>query len=70
MGVMSCSRRGCNNVMCDSYNPKYGYLCGDCFEELVRLGVKTDIKEFMQSEKSGDEEEAARAYFDKIFERE
>ena len=35
MGVLACSREGCNNIMCHRYNGNYGYICGDCFNELV-----------------------------------
>ena len=45
MGVLTCDRRGCENVMCDRGNGQY-YICWDCFEELVKLGVKTNIEEF------------------------
>ena len=30
MGVMTCSRRSCTNVMCDTYIPDVGYICDDC----------------------------------------
>lgn len=30
MGVMSCSRSGCKHIMCDTYIPSVGYICGDC----------------------------------------
>lgn len=68
MGVLSCHRSNCENIMCDRLSDAYGYICYECFDELVKLGVKTDIKEFMQSEKKAETNEAAnRAYFDLIF---
>jgi hypothetical protein len=33
MGVMSCHRKGCNNIMCDTYIPQIGYICRECQEE-------------------------------------
>ena len=49
MGVMSCSRRDCEHIMCDRYSTKYGYICDECFEELVRLGIHANIQEFMNT---------------------
>jgi len=50
MGVMPCSRGNCEHIMCDRYSTRYGYICSDCFKELVKLGVDTDIEEFMGSD--------------------
>lgn len=33
MGVMSCSRRGCSNIMCDTHVDDIGYVCNDCQKE-------------------------------------
>ena len=33
MGVMSCSRKGCENILCDTYIPDIGYICTSCKEE-------------------------------------
>lgn len=33
MGVMSCSRRSCDNIMCDTYVNGIGYVCYDCQAE-------------------------------------
>lgn len=52
MGVLSCARRGCPNIMCDRLSHEHGYICNDCFEELVATGPTTDIAEFMNSSKS------------------
>jgi len=35
--------------MCDRYHYEYGYICDECFNELVSLGVHQDIDEFMQA---------------------
>lgn len=50
MGVLACDRRGCNNVMCDRLSHRYGYICNDCFEQLVSLGPSIDIEEFMDGD--------------------
>lgn len=56
MGVLECSRSGCPNIMCNHYSHRYGYICDDCFNELVeyckRKGVTHgNVKEFMNSER-------------------
>jgi len=67
MGVLPCHRKGCENAMCDRLSPTHGYICGDCFEELVGLGPAVSIKKFMASEKQPHYEEAARARFNVEF---
>lgn len=47
MGVLECDRRGCQNVMCDHFSHRYGYLCDECLDELRRRGPATDIEQFM-----------------------
>ena len=70
MGVLVCSRSDCENVMCDRYSPAYGYLCDECFAELVRCGVKTDIDEFLSRAVHTDDDPAAiESYFGVIFPR-
>jgi len=51
MGVLACNRNGCENIMCARYSYEYGYICDECFEELVKSGVDTNIAEFMYLEK-------------------
>jgi len=54
MGVMACSRDGCENIMCDRYSEQYGYICGECFNELGTTLLETDsrdIEGFMKSRK-------------------
>lgn len=63
MGVLECSRVGCKNVMCNRYSSTYGYLCYECFEELVSLGPETNIYVFLRSNKQPNREEVARAKF-------
>ena len=32
---MQCDRKGCENIMCDRYSLTHGYICYDCYEELI-----------------------------------
>jgi len=50
MGVLPCARRNCDRIMCDRYSRKHGYICEDCYQELLLTGPQ-DIEEFMESEK-------------------
>lgn len=68
MGVMECFRVGCENIMCSRYSREHGYLCEDCFEELVAKGPTADIDDFMHSRKETDQaKNAARARFEVEF---
>lgn len=67
MSVMQCSRGNCINIMCNRYAEGYGYICNECFNELVMRGVHMDIPAFMSSNIHPKEKEAAYAYFDAIF---
>ena len=49
MGVMECSRKGCTNIMCDKYSSDFGYICNDCYNEMVESGL--DVKTFMNKPK-------------------
>ena len=49
MSVLQCDRRGCKNIMCDRLSYKYGYLCHECFAELVSMGNTVDIEDFMDN---------------------
>jgi hypothetical protein len=54
MGVLSCSRRNCKNEMCSRYSHRYGYICNDCFEELVEFVNRNGFKilPFLRSAKA------------------
>lgn len=68
MGVLRCNRNGCDNMGCDRYSTEHGYICPECFEELVDTGPTTDIKEFMDTPKqSKDREAEARARYNAVF---
>ena len=48
MGVMSCSRKGCDNIMCDTYVDSVGYVCYECqgeFKEYLEVKGKEDLTE-------------------------
>lgn len=51
MSVMRCDRNGCESIMCYLLSYTYGYICGDCLNELIALGPGTNIREFMDQEK-------------------
>ncbi len=38
MGVMQCQRADCDNILCNRYSMVFGYICDECFEELVASG--------------------------------
>jgi len=68
MGVKTCHRGDCKNIMCSRYATGLGYLCADCFKELVSLGVGTDIRAFMSTSiRPNRDATADRAYFECIF---
>lgn len=67
MGVLNCNRRGCENIMCDWYSSEYGYICNNCFDELISRGVHVDIEEFMDSRSSPVDTRAAENYWKTIF---
>lgn len=58
MGVMSCYRKNCDNIMCDIYITDIGYICYDCQKEFGEKKYKTEtkllkaLKEFMSTRKS------------------
>lgn len=48
MGVMSCSRKRCENIMCDTYIYDIGYVCNECqgeFKYYLQHKNKTNIPE-------------------------
>ncbi len=69
MSVLRCDRNGCENIMCDRYSNTHGYICNECFKELVESGADTNIYKFMRSLKNkiDDSQETAFEKFDRIF---
>jgi len=67
MGVLNCDRTGCENIMCDRYSDKYGYICWECFNELV--AKKIPVGDFMHTVKEDYEDSPyTEKFYDKIFE--
>ena len=70
MGVMSCSRNECENVMCTRYSTEHGYICNECFDELCAKGDIFNVANFMKSVKPTREtRKASRAYYETLFKR-
>ena len=68
MSVLACDRNGCENIMCDRYSHRYGYICDDCFKELVRMGPTIEIEDFMRSYKNNsDTVDEAYARYNVVF---
>jgi len=69
MSVLECNRKDCENIMCDRYSTTHGYICYECFEELVNNGAETDIYKFMGSPKKKiyNSSETSFERFDRIF---
>ena len=67
MSVMPCARNGCKNIMCNRYSFIYGYICIDCFNELISLGPETNIITFFDIPKKTINTEAAYARFNVEF---
>jgi hypothetical protein len=61
-----CSRTGCNSTNCSRYSKRYGWICHECFKELIELKTKIDIKHFMDYGKVNDKN-ANVAYIIKEF---
>lgn len=65
MGVMSCSRNACGNIMCDTYvGGDIGYICYECKNEFkeylnkqnievkTEYEIRTALGKFMDTEKN------------------
>jgi len=53
MGIMECSRKGCENIMCADYSEETGYICYECKSELEESNPTSvqDVKYFMKTNK-------------------
>lgn len=49
--MRDCSRNGCDKIGCMRYSKRYGYICQECFDDLVKSGPMTEIFKFMTSPK-------------------
>lgn len=56
MSAMECDRNGCYEIMCRRYSHKFGYICGECFQEMVSWCQATHgtVGAFMSTIKSSD----------------
>lgn len=45
MGVMSCSRKNCGNIMCDTYIDDVGYICWECQKEFKAYMADKNLNE-------------------------
>jgi hypothetical protein len=58
MGVMPCSKEGCEHILCRRYNEEFGYICDDCLQDLIKYcNIKKStspetIREFLELDKS------------------
>jgi len=62
MGVKQCDRRGCGNIMCRRVSQKYGYICDECFKELI---FAQSIEAFM--DKDASQTRPDPEFYEKIF---
>lgn len=56
--------------MCDRHSYEHGYICSECFEELVNLGPQANISAFLDTDKENKDNFDLRSsyeYFDKVF---
>lgn len=79
MGVMSCSKRGCDNIMCDTYVLNVGYVCYECREDfkkhltLNRIPIYSDhdivieLQKYIEIEKPYGDQEIHLENVDKFF---
>ncbi len=44
MGVMPCHRKGCDNIMCDTYIVSVGHICDDCQREFKDYLLQQNIE--------------------------
>lgn len=68
MGSKKCDRNGCERAMCSRYSREHGYICDECFKDLVQTGPNTDIERFMKSPKPPpSRKEQAKARYEAAF---
>lgn len=61
MKMNKCNRGNCSHIMCDRYSIRYGYICSDCFSELIKSNLS--IRDFMETD-PGDSLEKKDRYED------
>lgn len=50
MGVLACSRKHCENIMCDTHISSIGYICFDCQSEFKEYLNKYNLNPTTQKE--------------------
>ena len=72
MGVKECSRKGCENIMCDEYSEVTGYICYECKSELEASNPNCikDVETFMEYTKEDRYEDADGFRLDLLFRKE
>jgi len=74
MGVMACSKNGCENIMCSRYADEIGYICYECFSDLKdhqkhNPGIDIDgIRNWMDIKKRNDDYIQPMIALEKLFE--
>lgn len=51
MSLLRCNRYNCGNILCDLYSEQYGYICNECFDQLLTT-TQLSIAEFMETDKN------------------
>lgn len=59
MGVLSCGKNGCDNIMCDTYVYEVQmYICNKCLDSMIEdIGespTATEIEEWMSKPRNAD----------------
>lgn len=70
MSVLSCDRKDCKNDMCNRHSHRHGYICDECFKELVDMMTYHEdfsISWFMQTPKLDPRDDIGRR--DEAYER-
>lgn len=72
-----CNRRGCENVGCTRYSKRFGYICEDCYTDLIEwcmnsnvlvFGVIESFMDITHQQWRHDRRKEAKEYVDKEFE--
>lgn len=79
MGVMSCNRKGCENIMCDTYIPEIGYLCWECEKEFkagvvksapeTEFEIRHQLRHFIGTEKQEEQQKENEIDVDRFFDQ-
>jgi len=68
MSALECNRDGCGNAMCDRFSIDYGYICDECFTEMVLSDCHGgSISTFMQTTPNRRYLRERRAFYNEVF---